>query len=184
MREDDGRKNRKAILKQCVNCNEEFMGKTTSKYCSDICRIFSRVKKCESGCWEWQAYCEPGGYGRTKVSNEKAQLVHRFVYMQTKNVQLDVKQLVCHKCDNRKCVNPDHLFVGSHKDNMDDCINKNRRTYPTGEESTRHKLTWKMVDEIRKLRQEGWTIMKLGEKFKVYHSNISRICLNKTWKRF
>ncbi len=182
MRKEDGRKNRRAVLKQCIHCDKDFMAMTTAKYCSTLCRIFSRITKCETGCWEWQAYCEPGGYGRTKISNTVTELVHRVVYKQINNVELDVKTLVCHKCDNRKCVNPDHLFLGSHKDNAQDCINKKRRKFGTGEDSAHHKLNWKMVDEIRKLRQEGWTLVKLGEKYGVNHTNISNICLNKNWR--
>lgn len=183
MREDDGRKIKKAVLKSCTHCQKEYMGKTTAKYCSIFCTLFSRIKKCENGCWEWQGYCQPGGYGRLRIENNHTVLIHRKIYELVNKVNLPIKTLVCHKCDNRKCANPDHLFIGTHKDNALDCIKKNRRPLKFGEESYNHKLTWEMVDEIRKLRKEGWTIMKLGEKFKVYHSNISRICLNKSWKR-
>jgi hypothetical protein len=181
MKKNDGRGNRKSVLKQCVHCDKDFIGKTTAKYCSTLCRIFSRIKKCETGCWEWQAYCL-NGYGRLKIGPKETHLVHRKVFTEINKVQLDVKELVCHKCDNRKCVNPDHLFLGTHKDNFLDCIKKKRRIFATGEESANHKLNWMMVDEIRKLRQEGWTIVKLGEKYGVNHSNISNICLHKTWR--
>lgn len=148
-----------------------------------MCKIFSRVKKCESGCWEWQGYCQPGGYGRLKFDRQTTELVHRKVFKEVNKLELNVKELVCHKCDNPKCVNPDHLFMGSHRDNLLDCIAKNRKVYQKQENHWKAKLDWKMVDEIRKLRQEGWTLMKLGEKFSVNHTNISNICLNKTWRK-
>lgn len=182
MKKNDGRRNKKSVVKQCVHCSKDFTGKTTAKYCSILCRIFSRIKTIENGCWEWQAYCEPGGYGRTKIDQYNTELVHRVVFKEIYKVKLDVKQLVCHKCDNRKCVNPEHLFIGSHADNAQDCVKKNRKNSPKNENHHKAKLTWQMVDEIRKLRGEGWTIVKLGEKYAVNHSNISNICLQKTWR--
>lgn len=182
MRDNDGRKNRKAIQKKCSHCDKEFMGKTTAKYCSVLCKIFYRVKKCENGCWEWQGYCQQGGYGRLSLDRENTELVHRKVFEEVHGLNLPVKQLVCHKCDNRKCVNPDHLFQGTHRDNLLDCAMKNRRQYKTGEDACNVKLNWKMIDEIRKLRSEGWTLMKIGEKYNVTHSTVGRACANKNWR--
>lgn len=169
------------ITRQCLYCSKEFQGHTSSKYCSVLCRIFYKVKKNPTGCWEWQAYLHPGGYGRTKISSKETVLVHRKVYEEIHGVNLDEKTLVCHKCDNRKCVNPDHLFIGTHLDNIHDAMSKGRIKGMKNEKHPRAKLNWKMVDEIRKLRSERFTVMNISKLFDVNHSTISGICRNKTW---
>lgn len=77
-----------------------------------------------SPCIEWTGSLSKQGYGRIK-RNGKTFQAHRYFYIE-KFGELKNDELVCHKCDNRKCVNVDHLFVGSHKDNMTDMKNKGR----------------------------------------------------------
>jgi hypothetical protein len=85
-----------------------------------IDRFMKKVLKQPNGCWDWQAQLDKGGYGR--FQNKAA---HRWSYQYFKS---DPGQLlVCHNCDNRKCVNPDHLWIGSHQDNMRDMMKKGRR---------------------------------------------------------
>lgn len=79
-----------------------------------------------TSCWEWTGFKDKCGYGRYGFYRE---LVHRFVY------KLYYKEIpkglcICHKCDNRACVNPSHLFLGTHTDNMRDMINKGRDYHP------------------------------------------------------
>lgn len=88
----------------------------------------------ESGCWEWSGYKDRGGYGVTK-RNGKLQKAHRVSYVlcvgEIPNAHLGVRGvLVLHKCDNRKCVNPAHLFLGNHKDNAVDRVRKGRSATP------------------------------------------------------
>ena len=96
-------------------------------------RFFDKVKKTDT-CWEWIGGLDRGGYGCFSV-NKKTRRAHRISYEMHKGI-IPNGIFVCHTCDNRKCVNPEHLFLGTAKDNWDDAISKNRipikpRTHPS-----------------------------------------------------
>jgi hypothetical protein len=88
-------------------------------------RIMRKVTKDPSGCWLWHGHKHPKGYGMTAYRGKTINL-HRAVYIATHNVRLLTEQLICHRCDVRHCVNPDHLFIGTAADNNRDCGNKGR----------------------------------------------------------
>ena len=94
-------------------------------------RFWSHVEKGPS-CWEWQGGLYGGGYGLFSVGPKKARKTipaHRFSYTLVHGA-IDTGLFVCHTCDNKKCVNPKHLFVGTQRDNMGDCSRKNRAGRP------------------------------------------------------
>lgn len=98
-------------------------------------RIFSRVKKSVTGCLEFQGGLDSHGYGRIKINGHNLG-AHKISYILSKG---DVSEglEVMHSCDNRKCVNPDHLSLGTHKENMMDMVSKNRGNYATRQKGNR-----------------------------------------------
>lgn len=113
--------------KMCAECNEKFMG--NRQFCSIKCTIKGRTKISENKCWEWQGCFDSHGYGLIRFGKTPTR-VHRESYKIFKG-QIPDKLLICHHCDNPKCCNPEHLFLGSYKDNMQDAQKKNR-LYPVG----------------------------------------------------
>lgn len=86
-------------------------------------RLLSKIEKKENGCWEWTGALRVG-YGVIKFE-KKSLSTHRASY-EIFIGPIEDGLFVCHKCDNRKCINPEHLWLGTQKDNMQDCLSKGR----------------------------------------------------------
>jgi len=133
-------------------------------------------------CWTWTAAKDPRGYGRFGYEY-KTYLAHRFAYELVLG-PVGAGLFVCHSCDNPSCVNPGHLFTGSHDDNMRDMSSKGR-SYPQthesmkGEDSGNAKLTDAQVLQIRS-RTDNQTLC--AKEFGVHKSLISLIRRRKAWK--
>lgn len=149
-------------------------------------RFLSKVRKTNS-CWLWTGTTNGAGYGSFRVGSIKDNsrrkvLAHRFAFELYKN-QIPTGLLVCHVCDNRSCVNPDHLFLGTHKDNMQDCCKKNRIS--KGEQRPKSKLTEKEVEFIRAVfvsRHLEFGGAALARQFGVCHQLIHEIVKGEAWK--
>lgn len=147
-------------------------------------RIFRMSVATDSGCWEWIGSIMKSGYGCLGV-NGKTEFAHRASFREF-NGPIPVGLDVCHKCDNRKCVKPGHLFTGTRKQNMQDCVSKGRQNRKgsglRGEQVLNSILTTQSVIEIKLALKSGNSCTDIAPKFGVSRSTISKIKSNKTWK--
>ena len=126
-------------------------------------------------CWEWDYYLNSDGYGRVKLEGVQCR-VHRKSYEYFIE-KLEADDVVLHKCDNRKYFNFHHLQKGTHNDNVQDRVSKNRSAFGTG--NGRNKLTETQVLEIF---NSPLDYNLLGRLYKVDRKNIVHIKTKKTWK--
>lgn len=150
-------------------------------------RIYSRVKiNEETGCWEWQG-CKRSGYGRTIIGSRtdgtrRTECTHRISYMLNYG-EIPKGMEVCHKCDNPSCINPDHLFLGTYKDNAMDCLNKGRMYNPKGEKQGRSKLKEVDVATAREEYLKGEVSSReLAKRYNVSRKTMWDALTGKTWK--
>lgn len=130
-----------AELKRCLVDNCEKNIKINHKYCSMHAARLYRTGRLtlkthkekllenvdidlKTRCWNWTGYKTELGYGRLRLNNKKT-LAHRASY-EIFVGKIPDKKLVCHKCDNPSCLNPDHLFLGTNNDNVQDRVKKGR----------------------------------------------------------
>jgi hypothetical protein len=140
--------------------------------------IVSRIKiDQKTGCWNWTKSLIKGYARISGRRGKESQLASRYVFKYIKGIDPKDKQ-VCHTCDNPKCVNPDHLFLGTLKDNFQDMKNKGRSA--RGVKNSKAKLTESEVKKIRSLKGK-LTGVKTAELFDVSHSTIKRIWSGKLW---
>lgn len=132
-------------------------------------------------CWVWKGAKNTSGYGLFWWGDCKWKLAHRLSWELTSGPIPD-GICVCHHCDNRLCVNPHHLFLGSNADNVADRERKGRRRPPRGTMNGRSKLTYEQVAEIRRIYVRGQTRqVDLANQFGVAQTMISNIVLGRNW---
>ncbi len=135
-------------------------------------RFLAKVKRVESGCHEWQTETNRGGYGKIWFRGKPSVPAHRVAYTLFVS-PIPEGRHVLHRCDNRKCVNPEHLFLGSNRDNVSDMDGKGRR-------GTKSRLTYEDVGKIRQMLAERYSQAVIAKSFGVDQTTISRIKLGKT----
>lgn len=140
-----------------------------------LTKFMDKVVKQPDGCWEWQSY-KRSGYGRLRL-NGKAVSAHRISYDSFVGPIPD-GLLVCHTCDNRKCVNPEHLFLGTHADNGADMAQKGRAADKSGLNNGRAKLTEADVLAIRADTRSG---PKIAKEYGLSRQSVQNIRHKITW---
>ena len=133
-------------------------------------------------CWIWNAGKYGNNYGAFYY-NGKQRLAHRASYMIYVG-EIPDGMCVCHRCDVHECVNPEHLFLGTLSDNMQDCKRKGRSVNPVlpGETNGRAKLTAEQVVEIMSRIKSGETQISLSKEFGITQASISLIVRGVNWR--
>lgn len=141
----------------------------------------------DSGCWEFTGYVKDTGYTTMKIyvrefhPRKRTFMAHRVSYA-FYNGEDPGDKFVCHRCDNPKCINPDHLFLGTPKENTQDMWNKGRGASFAGENNPRSKLSEATVEMIIERIKKGRTNIEIARELPVTHSQVSLIRLGKSWR--
>ena len=130
--------------------------------------------KMETGCWIWDRPCKRSGYGRFKAEGISFR-AHRFAY-ETFVGPIPKDKCVLHRCDNRRCVNPEHLFLGSHADNVADMVSKDRQA--KGRRVAGSKLTDVQALEIRNSAEPS---EDLARRYGIHKTHVWNIRTGKAW---
>lgn len=131
----------------------------------------------QTGCREWLLSTNHRGYGQMRWAG-KVRRTHRLAWLAERGPIPDGMQ-VCHHCDNRRCINVDHMFIGTNADNVADRHRKGRSYLGSGERHPDAKLTWEKVAEIR---QSSETNRMLAFVYGVSPRTIRSIRHCETWR--
>jgi hypothetical protein len=180
----------------CALCEKLFTPwRESTQFCSYSCarrflypptpeRFWSHVNRTANAedCWEWQGTRHPKGYGQIRW-NGQGEKAHRLAWMLTYGEITDKALQVCHHCDCPPCCNPQHLFLGTNKDNSDDMWRKGRHPILKGEESGVARF---MNEDIRRIRHlyadEQQAIASLARQYGCGESTIRNIVQRRTWR--
>ncbi len=145
-------------------------------------RFWEKVQKTDK-CWEWTASLGSRGYGQFMVSTGNITKAHRMAWKLTYG-EIPDKMEVLHNCDNPICCRPDHLFLGTQIDNINDMVRKKRNGFKSqpGETNGNHKYTTEQVLAIREKLHLGLPGRQISRELNVPEDIISLIKLNKIWK--
>lgn len=185
-----------AAQMECRNCGAKFSRRKYSaaqravtKFCSRTCSVHHRhgdpvsrfmdavSPEPNSGCWLWTRYVDRKGYGLVGNGTEQV-FAHRFSY-ETFVGPLIAGLCICHRCDNPTCVNPDHLFQATHRENMDDMVRKRRHAF--GSRHPNAKLNERDIDEIVFFSAMGMGPDNLASLYGVAARTIRKTILGANW---
>lgn len=166
--------------KKCIHC-KSFRGEIDQ---NDIPIMYiDRFFKCceydnQTDCLNWVRGKEADGYGVFRV-NKVSYRAHRLSwYFKTGNHPTS-EEFICHKCDNPACVNPDHLYAGTAKDNNEDAFARKRNAIGSGRSSA--KITEDDIPNMLEMRRRGQSFRAIGEHYSVHGSTIQNVFSGKNW---
>ena len=133
-----------------------------------------------NGCWLWNGF-KLGGYGAIRINN-KTLLAHRYSWMLI-NGDIQDGMVICHKCDVKECVNPEHLFIGTQRDNIMDAIIKGRLVYPTKKAKIKQPKKTGILcrrdknreNRILKMYLAKMTLRAIGAEFNISYERVRQI---------
>lgn len=156
----------------CINLNHMLPSRPWDK--------FWRFVDKSRTCWEWTGSKDGGNYGVYRSPNLPDDKAHRLSWI-FYNTEIPEGLLVCHKCDNPSCVNPNHLFLGTDKDNVLDKMNKGRFIKMRGKLNGRCKLSVDDVRDIRELHNDGLSYKQISKIYSIGMTQIGRIIRGESW---
>ena len=142
-----------------------------------IPRFWAKIKKSEAGCWEWTASTYTTGYGCFVPADQHKVPAHRFMW-ELMNGPIPAGLWVLHDCDNRLCVRPDHLHLGTRRDNIDEAVARKRTSW--GERNMHAKLT---EAQVREIFQSVGKVKEVAAQFGVCQSTVSVIRNGLSWSQ-
>lgn len=182
-------------MNTCAFCERTFMPEWVGqnrKFCSHECADTSRRKvvsqdfilrmsipEPNSGCWLWLGCVNDSQYGKVYL-RKVAYRAHRLSYEVFNQKEIPPGLIVRHKCDNRYCVNPSHLEIGTRKDNSQDAVDRGR--IPHGTQKKNAKLTDELVGIIRRRLKDGEKQQDIAISVGVAQGRISAIALGNSWR--
>jgi hypothetical protein len=139
------------------------------------------IKTSDGGCWLWTAATNQRGYGVINLGPRGSgiALAHRVAWQLCGYPAISDGLFLCHKCDQPACVNPDHLFTGTHNENMADMMRKGRSV--RGEDRADAKLSAADVREVFALSKRGVSQYRIADQFGVCQPHISRVLSGQVW---
>lgn len=170
---------------QCKACSKENHRIRNEKIAQGLPTIKSEIERFEEkfikrpGCWNWIASTFKNEYGKFRDDKGNTTYAHRKSY-EFYNGKIKKGMQICHSCDNRLCVNPEHLFQGSAKDNVEDMIKKGRNVTSNGSKSGMAKLDEGEVKNIRALRSVGYAASYIAKIYNVERNTIY-YCTRQGW---
>ena len=148
-------------------------------------RFWAKVDKASvDDCWEWTGSLDGSGYGRFKIASYHQARAHR-VALIASSLEEPPGMLVLHHCDNRKCVNPEHLYFGTVQDNANDKVRRGRCVSGdhSGFKNANSKLDEKQLALVVIRLQDGWSNKQIAADLPITHSMVSLIRLGRMWRK-
>ena len=141
-------------------------------------RFMSFIAKDDHGCWLWMGYRNKDGYGKFQLAHRRNDLAHRVAWRFFR-AEIPVGKYVLHRCDIPACVNPDHLFIGTQRENVLDMFRKGRGNRARGEAAATAKLT---VDQVLKIKNDLRRTYLVAKEHNISWAQADRIRRGVSWK--